>query len=486
MRRRHLILAVTLALVAVLLLAVVPSAFAAAGGGTGGFGGGGGGGDGGGGGGGGKAFALYIVLRLLIDIALLGHGKGALVLLVLALAYAFVRFVIPKFTAAAQARRQRGGAHRRDTRRRARRVELAAAEAADEDPMFDPETVRAAAGALFTQIQFAWDAGDRVRLRGLVAPRLLGEWERRLDDFDRKGWRNRVEPLEEPAVEYVGLSRGNGNGSGNGNDAGAGDTDNTGDRVVVRIEARMRDYVTDAQGRRIKRRSQFTETVRLREFWTLQRRGNHWILASIEQGAEGSHALDATLAPTAWSNTQALTDEAVLEQAAADAGPAGVSPSELVGVGFKADARAAALDLSLVDGRFAPLVLEAAARRAVDAWAEAVDGSTEALRRLAEPAAIRDLLHPGDPSERTRVVVRGTELQRIEIVALEPTANPPAMTIDVLIRGHRYIEDRDTTQVLAGDPARATTFTERWTLAVTGDAADPWRIVSVQTPTRTV
>ena len=33
--------------------------------------------------------------------------------------------------------------------------------------------------------------------------------------------------------------------------------------------------------------------------------------------------------------------------------------------------------------------------------------------------------------------------------------------------------------------ARATTFTERWTLAVTGDGADPWRIVSVQTPTRT-
>ena len=56
------------------------------------------------------------------------------------------------------------------------------------------------------------------------------------------------------------------------------------------------------------------------------------------------------------------------------------------------------------------------------------------------------------------------------------------MTIDVDLRGRRYIEDRDTTQVVAGSSTRLSGFTERWTLAVTGDAAEPWRIVAVQTP----
>ena len=291
--RRHAALLATAALVAVALVALLlaPTALAAAGGGSAGFSGGGGGG---GGGGGAHAFEIYLIFRVLFDIARIGHGLGAVFLVVLAAAYWFVRFGLPKLRASAEARRRRGGAHRRDARKRERRVELAAAEAADEDPIFDPEHVRTSAASLFTQIQFAWDAGDRIRLRGLVAPRLLEEWERRLDDLERKGWRNRVELIEEPKVEYVGLARGR-----------SGDAD----RVTVRIEARMRDYVVDGNGRHLKRSGQFTETTRLREFWTLQRRDDHWILASIEQGAEGSHALEETLVPTAWSDTQALTDE---------------------------------------------------------------------------------------------------------------------------------------------------------------------------------
>ena len=84
-------------------------------------------------------------------------------------------------------------------------MELAAAEAAEEDPEFAPDHVRATARDLFFEIQNAWDAEDRVHLRGLVGPDLLHEWERRLDDFDRRGWRNHVEPIGEPTIEYVGL-----------------------------------------------------------------------------------------------------------------------------------------------------------------------------------------------------------------------------------------------------------------------------------------
>lgn len=467
-RRRHRLL-VVLALVGLVSLIAAPEALASAGGGTSGFGGGGGGGGGGyHGGGGGKGFALYLIFRVLFQIALLGHGLGLLVLIAIGLIYWFFRRGAPNLGAAWQARRESGPAQRRQTRQRERQVELAAAEAADQDERFDPEHVRTSAAALFNQIQFAWDAGDRVRLRGLVAPSLLAEWERRLDEFDRQGWRNRVELTAEPTVEYVGLARGN-----------RSDGD---EQVVVRIEARMRDYVVDRSGRHIKRRGQFTETVRLREYWTLQRRDTHWILASVEQGAEGAHALKDKIVQTDWADEGALRDQAMVEQAMADAVPPGTSVAEVADLQFSGDARSAANDLSLADGRFAPDLLEIAARRAVAAWAEAVDGSDQKLRALAAPPALAELLYAGDHSGQTRVVVRGPEVRQITIVALDAGSEPPTMTIDVTIRGRRYVQDRDTTRVLFGSSTRTVQFNERWTLALTDDQQSPWRITTVQAP----
>ncbi len=65
-----------------------------------------------------------------------------------------------------------------------------------------------------------------------------------------------VEPVGPPNVEYIGILR---------RDRGEQELD----RVVVRIEAKLRDYVVDASGRHIKREGQFTESVRMREYWTL-------------------------------------------------------------------------------------------------------------------------------------------------------------------------------------------------------------------------
>ena len=56
------------------------------------------------------------------------------------------------------------------------------------------------------------------------------------------------------------------------------------------------------------------------------------------------------------------------------------------------------------------------------------------------------------------------------------------MTIEVDITGRRYIENRDTTAVMAGSRSRKTSFTERWTLSLTGDEAQPWRIIAVGAP----
>lgn len=461
-RRRVVLLAVA---VTALVLVLAPAALAGAGGGSAGFSGGGGGG--GGGGGHGSGFAIYIVLDLLFHIALLGHGLGALVLIALALLYLFVTRVAPKMQDGWATRAaQRSGGRRRPSERE-RRVELAAAEAADEDPEFAPDAVRATATKLFMDIQHAWDADDRMKLRGLVAPALLTEWERRLDDFHGRGWRNHVEPIGNPQIEYVGLTH-------------KGDRDT--DRVVVKIEARLRDYVVDGYGRHLKRTGRLGEVVRVREFWTLQRRGPHWVLASIEQDREGKHALGDEIIATPWSDERGMRDEALVEGAVADQIPEGTRVAEVADLSYEGDAHAAALDLSLADGRFAPDVLEIAARRAVNAWAQAVDGDDALLDAIATPAAKRALLYAGDTSGTVRLVVRGPVVNRIRILALDAAAEPATMTVEVDISGRRYVENRDTTAVLAGSRTRKASFTEHWTLAVTGDERQPWRITAAAEP----
>ncbi len=461
MNRKRLLIA--LAVVALAALVLAPAALAAGGSGSAGFGGGGG--EGGGGGGGGVG--VFILIQLLIRIAVLGHGLGALVLIALAIVYFIFTRVVPQAPRFWAARNGAGPRARRRTAQRQRRVETAAAVAADEDAAFAPDAVKANTSALFKQIQTAWTAGDRAKLGRLVTPDLLVEWERRLDDMDRRGWRNHVEVLGEPSVEYVGLNR-------------RGDQS---DCVTCRVEAKLRDYVVDRFGNHLKRTGRLGETVHLREFWTLKRGPNgRWMLASVEQGAEGAHVLNEDIVASADYDEKSMHDEALIEGAVADAVPENVKVAEVADLDFAGDARAAALDLSLADGRFAPDVLEVTARRAATAWAEAVDGDDARLRSIAHGQAVRDLLHPGDPSGRTRLVVRGPKVRKISITGLDAAAQPPTMSIEVELEGRRYLEDRDTTAILAGSQSRATTFTEDWTFALDGDARQPWLLAAVGRP----
>jgi predicted lipid-binding transport protein (Tim44 family) len=73
-------------------------------------------------------------------------------------------------------------------------------------------------------------------------------------------------------------------------------------------------------------------------------------------------------------------------------------------------------------------------------------------------------------------------VKRIRILALDAGSEPPTMTIAVDLQGRRYLEDRDTTAVVAGSQSRVTSFTEHWTLALDGSPQQPWRIVAVGAP----
>ena len=135
-------------------------------------------------------------------------------------------------------------------------------------------------------------------------------------------------------------------------------------------------------------------------------------------------------------------------------------------------------NLALEDAELAQGVLEAAARTAVGAWAEAVDGEDEPLERVASPEAVATLLYGGDATRKTRLVVRGPRVKRIRIAAVQVEQEPATMTIDVELGGRRYVEDRDTAAVLDGSKDSASTFTERWTLALAGPDDAPWQVVA--------
>ncbi len=411
---------------------------AQAGGGSSGFGGGGGGGGGGGFGGGSS-----------------GSGEGDPIVAVVVFG-AFGLFLL--YLAIHSVR------YRRKLRERDAFVRTASAEAAEDDAYFASDELERHAVALFRAAQMAWDARDRDGLARLVGPDLLVEWNRRLDDFDQKGWHNRVEVLEDPNVLYVGITN---------------REDDDEDRAVVRIEAKLRAYVIDRGGNRLMRDGEKDELVTLVEYWTLARSSGAWMVQSIEQRAEGDHHLDGQIVASPWSDEQRLDDESLTELAVADGLPEGFTSADLAQLDFSGDARAHALDLSLADARFAPDVLEAAARRAVEAWTEAVDGDDKALERVASPEAVAGLLYGGDATRRTRLVVRGPRVKRISIAGVQVDQLPATMTVDVELGGRRYVEDRDTAAVTSGSKDSAATFTERWTLALDGPADAPWRIVGI-------
>ena len=423
-----------------IVLSAPAQALAAAGSGSSGYSGGGGGGSYGGGGG---------------SYSGGGSGEGSAGGFLIFLAIFFGIFLWAIATTALEKRR---------LRRRHERVTTASAEAAQDDAYLAAEAVTRDAATLFKEIQKAWTENDRARLATMVGPELMKEWSLRLEDFEKKGWTNVVRVLTEPEIKYVGL---------------VNREDDSEDRVVVRLECSLEDYVQMQGGGRMNANGESDSTKTLEEWWTLGRTPTGWMLLSIEGEEEGKHHLKSDIVATPWGDTQRLRDEALVEGAAADKVAEGFTVAEVADLDFDGDARAAALDLSVADARFGPDVLEVAARRAVAGWAEAVDGEDRQLEAVAEPGAVQELLYPGDPSRRIRLVVRGPQIRALRIAALDAAAQPPTMTVEVDVTGTRYLQNRDTAAVVSGSDRSATSFTERWTMALSGHDDQPWRIAGV-------
>lgn len=467
--RRSLTVRVGAPLVALFIALGEPQALlAAAGGGSGGFGGGGGGGGGFGGGGGGGfggGGGGCCVAYGPID------GKAAAVIFFLIVGF-FVVITIAGWLATRAQRRLanwsrehaewRDKETRRARKRRAKEVARLAPVAAEDDRHFGVSEVTAAGDRLFRDVQLAWDKADIAKLEQMVEGDLMVEWRRRLVDFDRKGWHNHV-AVRELRVEYVGLNN---------------RADDLRDRVVLRMSAFMDDYVQDGFGRIIAHSGNPSTQAWLREYWTLAFNGaDGWRLLSIEQDPEGTHNLHDPLVPLPEEDVARIRDEAVVEEGVRDAAPAGTNLGELVDVDFDADAMLQARDLSLVDGRVDPDVIAVSVRRAIGAWADAVDGRDDDLLEIAPQLVVDELLRPQGP--KSRLVVRGPRVERATVVKVV-RSEPIRVVVDARVRGVRYVEDRDTVTVLSGDNTREIAFTERFVLQLSeDDPTIPWRLMAV-------
>ena len=308
-------------------------------------------------------------------------------------------------------------------------------------------------------MQDAWSRDDRARLRELVSPDLMAEWDRRLDDFASRGQRNVVD-VQVLEVHQVGL---------------VNRTDDEDDRVVVLMQATLLDYV-ESEGGRLMRTddAEGDEKAIVHEYWTLGKRDGAWCLQSIEGPKEGEHHLTSDLVATPASDGR-VRDEAVFEIAEADK-VADDRVADLLSVDYEGDARTQAQDAALVDGRFASDVLETAVRRAVDAWLGAVDGSDEELLEIADPApstccstaatrAARAASSSAAPaSARSHHALRRPHPARGAGGARRRERRP-------LPRGPRHA------RVLEGDRSRARRWQETWTLTLSGaEGASPWRL----------
>jgi predicted lipid-binding transport protein (Tim44 family) len=247
----------------------------------------------------------------------------------------------------------------------------------------------------------------------------------------------------------------------------------------VRVSAELDDYVIDGSGGRIEHTGNAGGETSLREYWTLGKRDGHWTLLSIEQDEEGEHQLAEPMEADPSEDAR-LTDEARVEQAVADRLPEGYTTAEVADEDA-GDAEQRLRDMSLNDERFDPDIVEAAVRRGVAAWAQAVDGDDTEFAHVAQPELLRQLLYPsGDGSRSLRVVVRAPVVRKVTFTGLDTSSDPATVTVHMQLEGIRYVEDRNTLTLVGGSKDRPTRFDGTWTLALDGAPDVPWRIARVR------
>jgi hypothetical protein len=333
---------------------------------------------------------------------------------------------------------------------RADRSYYAAIEAAEEDPDFAPEAVKQTILQIVTMADGIWRARTGTVSDARADGPLIAAWARARQSRLGSGLRVRGNP----SVELIRVVNRPGESE---------------DRVVARVGIRVH-----------RRRSRLdvlaVRHVRLDERWTLGRYEGRWVLLSVEGSPLEGPILTAPLIPTPAYDTERLQEESLAELATAQKIPATVSPSELVDA--DAPPAFALLDLSVVDGRYLPVLVAAQLARLVEAWEEAVTGSPAPLAALTSDAALAALLRPA-PGKR--LIIRDAVLKSWEPIRLELASQPPMIVVMAEIEAIRYVVTDDGAH-RAGNDNEPRQIVLIWTLELTDDTRTPWRLLSTTNP----
>jgi predicted lipid-binding transport protein (Tim44 family) len=335
-------------------------------------------------------------------------------------------------------------AHRSDAqaRERAAQVEAQVATLAQSDASFDLDALKQRAAELYVTAQHAWTNRDFATLRRIMSPVLYGKWADELRDYESRGEVNVVEIVSGPTAELIDLA----NRAGEVNDT-----------VTFRITATLNDYVRHINGSYAARKDGSATPV---EYWTLRKdQAGTWIVASIEQAAEGAHHLTNALETDGWDQ-KAVAREAVLE-VAEQSSVRGVSDIlALTSVSWSIDADAAAGDLSVLDARFDKSVLEVAVEEFIEQWVMN-DGSLDFT------------------SVRTanRTVMRQAVVKSIEVSSLV-SRDPIVFRVAVGAEGVYYEVDRRTEEVLRGDARKRRSVTFGFDLRLEEASGKGWTVIA--------
>ena len=423
------------------VVALSSPAVAQARGGGGGHGFGGGGGGGGHGGGVGGIHGVGFVGA--------GGGGGIVALLILALIVLVLWYALKGRNGGGKSGLNTGSdrsAHRSDAAaaQRAAQVEARVAAVADTDASFAVDALKERAVWLYTTAQRAWTNRDRATLKQILSPVLYIKWDEELRDYESRGEVNIVSIVSGPTVELVNIA----NRAGEVNDT-----------VTFRITATLNDRVERANGSHAVRKDGSTRPV---EYWTLRKDGSGaWIVASVEQAAEGAHHLTDALETDVWDQ-KAVARDAVLEVAGNVSVQGAGDVLSLTTISWSTDADAAAGDLSVLDGRFDKAVLEVAVEQFLEEWAMN-DGSLDFT------------------SVRTarRTVMRNAAVSSVEVRSLV-SREPIIVRVVVEAEGFYYEVDRRTEEVLVGDAHKRRPVSFAFDLRLDGPTAKGWTVVAAE------
>jgi hypothetical protein len=340
---------------------------------------------------------------------------------------------------------------------RAGRAKGAAIEAAEENPLFDPDEIKRSIENVVLLGGALWRANDASGLDDRPDAHLIAAWAR-----SREAWLGGALEVEgEPSVDLLEVvNRGS----------------ESEDRVIARVRLHVHCDHPRPYGEGVLNNLTARHRARLDERWTLGRGATRWLLLSVDGDPLAGPVLSAPLVATRSADLRRLQEQSLAELASAEKVPQGVALSDLIPP--DEPPALALLDLSLVDGRFSAPLIAAQLGHLVEAWEEASTGSDAPLLALASNEAASALL---SPAAGKRLVVRDAVLRSWHPVRLDLSARTPAVEIGLDVEAVRYVATADL-QHLAGNADEPHRMRLTWVLKLTDSPQTPWRLITADNP----